>query len=46
MTNSADLLFTNGIVMTMDPENTILENGAVAVCADTITAVGSAVELA
>jgi len=42
MTATADLLITNGIVMTMDPADRIIENGAVAVVGDTITAVGPA----
>jgi len=46
MMNTTDLLFTNGIVMTMDSQNAIIENGAVAVTGDTIAAVGEAKELA
>ena len=34
-----DLLITNGIVLTMDPDHRIIDNGAVAVTGDTITAV-------
>ena len=30
MTAAADLLVTNGIVMTMDPKGSIIDNGAVA----------------
>jgi 5-methylthioadenosine/S-adenosylhomocysteine deaminase len=41
MTATADLVITNGIVMTMDAENRILDNGAVAVTGDTIAAVGA-----
>jgi len=46
MTGVADLLITNGIVMTMDPHGRIIEDGAVAVTGDTITAVGPAAEVA
>ncbi len=42
MTTTVDLLITNGIVMTMDPDGRAIENGAVAICGDTITAVGPA----
>lgn len=42
---SADILITNGILLTVDDNETTIENGAVAVTADTITAVGSASEL-
>lgn len=45
MTTTADLLITNGIVMTMDPLGRVIENGAVAVCGETIAAVGSAAEV-
>lgn len=45
MNATADLLITNGIVLTMDPENRILENGAVAVRKETISAVGPATAL-
>lgn len=41
---SADLLITNGTVLTIDADDTVINNGAVAVCNDTITAVGPAVE--
>ena len=37
----ADLLITNGIVMTMDPDNRMIDNGAVVITGDTITAVDS-----
>jgi 5-methylthioadenosine/S-adenosylhomocysteine deaminase len=40
MTSAADLLIANGIVMTMDAENRIIENGGVAVSGDAIAAVG------
>ncbi|MFO7714419.1 amidohydrolase, partial [Desulfosarcina sp.] len=46
MTTAVDLLITNGIVVTMNPRAQILENGAVAVCGDTIQAVGPAAEVA
>ena len=42
---AADLTITNGIVMTMDPHGRVIENGAVAVCGDTITAVGPAADV-
>ncbi len=45
MTTTADLLITNGIVMTMDPLGRVIENGAVAVCGQTIAAVGSTAEV-
>ena len=37
----ADLLITNGIVLTMDPFNRMIDNGAVVITGDTITAVDS-----
>ena len=37
----ADLLITNGIVLTMDADHRMIDNGAVAVTGDTITAVDS-----
>ena len=37
----ADLLITNGIVLTMDPQRPMIDNGAVAITGDTITAVDS-----
>ncbi len=46
MTGVVDLLITNGIVMTMDPHGRIIEDGAVAITGDTITAVGPAAEVA
>ena len=46
MTAAADLLVTNGIVMTMDPKGSIIDNGAVAVKGDVIAAVGPAAALA
>jgi 5-methylthioadenosine/S-adenosylhomocysteine deaminase len=42
MTAPADLLITNGIVMTVDPDHRVIQHGAVAVVGDTITAVGPA----
>ena len=44
MTTTADLLVTNGIVMTMDPHDRVIENGAVTVCGDTIISVGPAAD--
>ena len=41
---SADLLITNGTVLTLDASDTEIRNGAVAVHNDLITAVGPAVE--
>ena len=41
-TKSADILVTNGIVLTLDADDTEIINGAVAVVKDTITAVGPA----
>ncbi|MEW6053236.1 MAG: amidohydrolase [Nitrospirota bacterium] len=38
----ADILLTNGMVLTMDSDNRIIENGAVAIEKDTIAAVGNA----
>ncbi len=46
MTGTTDLIITNGFLMTMDPENNVIENGAVAVVGDTISAVGPMDELA
>ena len=45
MTPTADLVITNGIVMTMDAEDRTLKNGAVAVTGDTIASVGRADEM-
>jgi 5-methylthioadenosine/S-adenosylhomocysteine deaminase len=45
MTTTADLLITNGIVLTMDPHGHVIDNGAVAVCGEMIAAVGSAAEV-
>ncbi len=38
---SIDILIRNGSVLTMDPEDTLIENGAVAVSADRIVEVGT-----
>ena len=40
-----DLLITGGTVLTMDPDNRLIEGGAVAVHKNTIVAVGPAAEL-
>jgi 5-methylthioadenosine/S-adenosylhomocysteine deaminase len=45
MTQAADLLFTNAIVLTMDEAFTKYEPGALAVAGDTILAVGTEAEL-
>jgi 5-methylthioadenosine/S-adenosylhomocysteine deaminase len=42
MDKTADLLVANGRVLTMDPDDRTIENGAVAVRGDRIAAVGSA----
>ncbi len=41
----ADLLVTGGVVITMDPARRIIEDGAVAVCADRICDVGTRAEV-
>ncbi|WP_240477404.1 amidohydrolase family protein [Jiangella muralis] len=41
-----DLLLTGGTVVTMDPATGVVEDGAVAVLGDRVTAVGTAAELA
>ncbi|MBD3306001.1 amidohydrolase family protein [candidate division KSB3 bacterium] len=40
-----DMLITNGIVITMDPERRVIEDGAVAIQGDRIAAVGTTNEL-
>ncbi|MGD8844067.1 MAG: amidohydrolase [Desulfobacteraceae bacterium] len=45
MVNQADKLITNGMVMTVDAQGTIIENGAVAITGSKITAVGAASDL-
>jgi 5-methylthioadenosine/S-adenosylhomocysteine deaminase len=42
----ADLLITNGIVLTMDAASRIIDNGSVAIKGTTITAIGPAADLA
>lgn len=41
----ADILITNGIVITMNPQNDQFQHGAIAVVGDTITAVGDSEQL-
>jgi 5-methylthioadenosine/S-adenosylhomocysteine deaminase len=41
-TKSADILVTNGTVLTLDANDTEISNGAVAIVKDTITAIGPA----
>ncbi|WP_319523398.1 amidohydrolase [uncultured Desulfosarcina sp.] len=41
MTPAADLLITNGLVITMDAQNRIIENGSVTIIGDAIAAIGS-----
>ena len=41
-----DILITGGTVITMDPRRRVIEDGAVAIAADRIKAVGSSAELA
>lgn len=43
--SKADVIVTNGIVVTMDPQHRIVEHGAVAVRGDSIVAVGPSVEI-
>jgi 5-methylthioadenosine/S-adenosylhomocysteine deaminase len=45
MTPTADLLITNGTVITMDAGGRIIENGAVAVSGETIAAVGASADI-
>jgi 5-methylthioadenosine/S-adenosylhomocysteine deaminase len=44
--DKVDLLVTNGTVITMDAQRRVIENGAVAVRADSIVAVGASAEIA
>jgi len=44
--NSADILVSNGIVLTLDNENSQIKNGSVAIKKDKIVAVGNADEFA
>jgi 5-methylthioadenosine/S-adenosylhomocysteine deaminase len=41
----ADILITNGIVVTMDPTRRVIEDGAVAITGDRIVAVGTTAEI-
>ena len=41
----ADILITGATVITMDPERRLIEDGAVAIVGDRITAVGSRAEI-
>jgi cytosine/adenosine deaminase-related metal-dependent hydrolase len=41
----ADIIITNGIVVTMDPQRRVIENGAVAIEKDRIVAVGTTEEI-
>jgi len=45
-TLTADILITGGTVITMDPQRRVIEDGAVAIAADRIEAVGTSAELA
>ena len=40
-----DLMITNGIVMTMDSQRRVIDNGTVVVTADTIAAIGSSTQI-
>ena len=42
---SADILVKNGIVLTLDANNTEIDNGTVAITKDTITAIGPDIDL-
>jgi 5-methylthioadenosine/S-adenosylhomocysteine deaminase len=46
MKATVDLIITNGILMTMDPDDRVIDRGAVAVAGDTITALGSTADIA
>ena len=41
----ADILIVNGVVVTVDPERRVIEDGAVAIAGDRIAAVGSTAEV-
>ncbi len=41
----ADILITNGIVVTMDPSRRVIEDGAVAIIGDRITDIGTTAEI-
>ncbi|MBW2608530.1 MAG: amidohydrolase family protein, partial [Deltaproteobacteria bacterium] len=45
-TNSADILISNGIILTLDDKNSQIKNGSVAITKDKIVAVGDADEFA
>lgn len=44
--DKADLLVAHGIVVTMDPQRRVIDDGAVAVRGDSIVAIGSSAEIA
>jgi predicted amidohydrolase YtcJ len=44
--NSADILISNGIVLTLDNKNSQIKNGSVAIKKDKIVAMGDADEFA
>ena len=44
--NSADILISNGIVLTLDNKNSQIKNGSVAIKKDKIVAVGNTDEFA
>ena len=41
----ADILITNGIVVTMDPSRRVIDDGAVAITGDRITDIGTTAEI-